>query len=136
MAACPCGCGRNLGFMKRRMALQAVDLAVAFPIIELLKFSADHVVPEYRSHITTVLLEGRAMSSAMLRSAHGEGVATYELPALARLRNWQHLANRLVGAVNEKDPDWVKDYMARLPVSQQKLVQSMIFWSDAQVKGR
>lgn len=133
MAACPCGCGQNLGFMKRRVALHAMDVAVAFPIVARLNEIAPSLPAEARPDAKGLLDAGEQMAAAMLAQAHGENVPSYLLPTPADLNDWRQAANMAAGSVYIADPQWMDSYVASLPADQRRLVGSMLSWAQARL---
>ncbi len=113
MAACPCGCGRNLGFMKRRTAVHATDLMVVFPILE-------------HAGSTSLLSSGKSLARRILASAHGDPGAANGVPSLTELNQWRGMANRAVADAARADPTFVQNYMRQLPSDGQRLIQSML----------
>ena len=118
MAACPCGCGRNLGFMRRRTAVHATDLMVVFPILE----HAGSTNPAAAS----ILLSGKSLASRILASAHGAPGAANGVPSLSELNQWRRMANGAVADTARADPTFVQDYVRQLPADGQRLIRSML----------
>lgn len=126
MALCPCNCGRNLGFMKRRLAQHAVDLTIAFPIIARLGEIEATMPPEVRPNAAGLLSTGQSMSTAMLASAHGAAVPALALPSMSELAQWRQLANLAAGSVDIADHAFITSYTLGLPLDAQRLVRSMV----------
>ena len=117
MAACPCGCGRNLSFMKKRLATHARDLMVVFPILE----QASDRDPS----AAQLLRSGRSLSSQILGAAHGES-ASGRVPSLSEVNAWRTSASGAVRAAAKADPTFVSNYVAGLASADRHLVQSLL----------
>ncbi len=132
--SCPCGCSRNLGLLKRRMAQHALDLGVAFPILERMQQQEASFPAEFRNVARNLLTKGRSMFGAMIRTAHGED--GWPVPSVGEMRDWQRGTNHAVGAVNLAEPEFIAAYINRIRPQQGALVRSMVSWSDSHAPRR
>lgn len=123
MASCPCGCGRSIGFMKRRLAQHAVDLEVAFDPLERLEH---YVQPDQQEMARSFRQGGEVMADVMLQSAHGEEVPPAALPTMSTLNGWRRGANASIRQLHEVDRAYLEHYIGTLPPDGQRLVRSML----------
>tara|TARA_R100000935_G_scaffold55210_1_gene84944 strand:- start:350 stop:901 length:552 start_codon:yes stop_codon:yes gene_type:complete len=122
---CPCGCGRSLGWQKRRTALHAMDVQVGLPILERLAASLPRDDPD-RSEFVGSHRYGAGMARVMLKMAHGEQVLTAAIPSPRDLARWREGTNVAAAVLAAEDPEWIADYRTSLPTDDRKLVDSMV----------
>lgn len=127
MAACPCGCGRRLGFGKNRIAGQGVELGVAFPLIERFAASVHPDIPDQlRADARRLLGEGHELRAVMLAIGHGEPMPTDLIPGPAEVNAWRGRANVVAWCLSRAEPGSVEAHASTLPSDQAKLVRSMV----------
>jgi len=118
MAKCWCGCGRNLGFFKQRIAVHARDITAVFPILE-------HAA-RTDSAAGSLLTSGDFLSRRILASAHGEPVPANAVPDLREIDQWRVAANRVVASVAHNDPAYIQRFLANASPDEQRLIRSML----------
>lgn len=130
MATCPCGCGKSLGFIKRRLAAQATDLLVALP---LLKRCEDLTGGDGATY-SPFILDGEMYADAMLESAHGAKVDPRRLPSSTALGGWQRASNLLIALCDRRDPAWTSTYINEQTPTHQRLLRSCVTLGDAGIR--
>ncbi|MDZ7732984.1 MAG: hypothetical protein U5R31_07570 [Acidimicrobiia bacterium] len=116
--------------MKRRIAEHAVDLTVAFPLLDRYEEIMDQIPEEVRTDVGSFADAGRRMVGTMLDHAHGGSVPSASLPSTGELNQWRAAANLAVGGLYMADPQFVDHYASTLPPNHRNLVTSMIQWSQ------
>ncbi len=139
MGACPCGCGRNTGFLKKRTATHAVDLRFYLPIVHRLGEVAPRLPSGVRAGFESET--GGTMAKAvpemarsiedicqrLLAAAHGEPNADRFLPSLRELNLHRTLGNVCASLVATYDNAWWVAHRAAQHATAQRLLDSMAF---------
>jgi hypothetical protein len=112
--SCPCRCGRVIG--RERVAQDAVDLAVTYPILEYAIGTRD---AQTAVVLRDVLADARAMTESMLAYAHGE---TSEPPKPRVKRFVRAVVCHAVFDIAQHDPAFIAYYVERIPENQQCVV--------------
>ena len=125
MSSCPCGCGRRVGFMRRKVASHGADLLAAQPLVA---WGATHpeILPDEAVPIFADLaLQMRAVADTLLAYGHGLGGGA-ALPSWTDLGAIQRFASQAVNLLSEHAPDQVAACLAAASPAHQRLIRSML----------
>jgi hypothetical protein len=118
MRRCPCGCGRYVGL--DRVAQQAVDIEVTYPILE---YGIDTRDAQTADVLRDVLADARGMTASMLACAHGE--TSVSLPKARTTKFVRAVIGQAVFDIAQHDGVFVADYIERLSESQRRVVRRL-----------
>ncbi len=132
MAACPCGCGKRLGMMSRRLAQKAVEVTVGVGALKagresILKGSPAGQLTKFTQLYDKVVSDGDGMAGVMLDYAHGDRgpMTRMGLPASGDLGLWQRTARVQIQSLRVIDPEALDGYAQRLDPKGRRLIASM-----------
>jgi len=144
VAACPCGCGRNVGFVKKRLASHAVDLRCYLPIGQRLAQVGSSLPAQlqagFRLETGSSVADGakafasgiQAMVDQFLRAAHGDPNAEASLPSVAaEMNRFRDMGNVMAVLLLENDGPWFATYRGGLHATGRRLLDSMVFQGKA-----
>lgn len=146
MGACPCGCGRNVGFLKKRLATHAVDFRAYLPIGQRLAQVGSTFPAElqagFRGDTSTGLTDAaktfaidiQAMIDRLLRAAHGAPNAEATLPGVAEMNRYRAFGNMMAALLLEYDRTWFVTYREGLHTTGKGLLDSMVSHGAANLR--
>lgn len=125
MRICPCGCGRRVGFMRRRVASHGADLLAAQPLVAWGAAHPEMLPDEAVLIFADLAVQMRAAADTLLAYGHGFDAGA-ALPSSTDLGTIQRFASQAVNLLSENAPDQVAALLAAAPLAHQRLVRSML----------
>lgn len=110
--------------VRGRIAQHGVDLTVPLPIIEHAEALTADLPEDQQASLRDLAAALRMTAGEMLSYAHRED--TTHLPSGKELDDLRAAANRAVFLINEADPTFVQDQIARSSKRHQQLLRSML----------
>ena len=103
--ACPCGCGRSIPRVAKRMAERAVFIDSLSAVPAHLSDLCEGSDGASAQQMAAFSHRGLMYSTAMISAAHGES-ASRNLPSGREVGDWEAAALRLIHVVSNSDPEW------------------------------